>query len=308
MAPMTPPQMAAAGRNGDSVVAHLTPGEIQVPPQVQTPHLLNAIRAAFAHFGIGPQQFTAGSPQQSHNPATGAPEFNLLSAILPVAGAIGGSFIPGIGTVAGMGLGGALGGAAGGAMDGGGAQHILASAIGGGAGGALGGALMPAAGAASGAAGAAGAAGGAAGAAPAAGAGSVTTEAGLGVGAGAANPFAGGASSSASSLANPELGGSTGFTQAAGHLAGSPSFGSQIASLPWKAAAGAGIGSTVGGMMAPPTQGSALPPGFNTPMSPLNTQFGQLNGSGTTNAPTFQGYNPYAAATGSQPYTFYPKQ
>jgi hypothetical protein len=105
--------MAAQGRMGDSMMAHLTPGEVAVPPQVQTPELMRALQQAFGQAGVAPEQFTAGSPFSSTNPQTGAPEFSLWSALLPVLGAAAGSFIPGLGTAAGAALGGAAGGAAG---------------------------------------------------------------------------------------------------------------------------------------------------------------------------------------------------
>lgn len=111
------------GRYGDTIVAHLTPGEIAVPPQVQTPKVLATIKNAFEKQNVDPQQFTAGSPQSSMNPQTGIPEYNFLSAFLPMAlGIAGGAFMPGLmpalspmlaGSI-GTGLGGALGGILGG--------------------------------------------------------------------------------------------------------------------------------------------------------------------------------------------------
>lgn len=134
---MTPAQMAAQGRFGDAVVAHLTPGEVQVPPQIQTPHLMHVLQQAFAKAGVSPAQFTAGSPASSHNPATGAPEYSLLAALLPILGGAAGSFIPGLGTGLGAALGGGLGGAAGGLIDRTGGMNTALSALGGAAGGYL---------------------------------------------------------------------------------------------------------------------------------------------------------------------------
>lgn len=75
---MSPQELAALGRNGDSIIAHLTPGEIQVPPQVQTPQVLQTLQQAFAAKGAPLQNFIAQSPTESQNPATGQPEFGFL--------------------------------------------------------------------------------------------------------------------------------------------------------------------------------------------------------------------------------------
>lgn len=112
----TPQEMAQQGRFGDSMVAHLTPGEIEVPPQVQTPRVLAVLRQAFQKIGVPPSQFMAGSPAQKVNPSTGAPEFNLLGSILPILGdAVGAVLAPetaGLSIPAGAAIGGAAGGAA----------------------------------------------------------------------------------------------------------------------------------------------------------------------------------------------------
>lgn len=86
-----PQQLAAQGRGGDNMVAHLTPGEMMVPPQVQTHKVLATLDKAYKEKGVKPQQFTAGSPQSSTNPKTGMPEYNFLSAFLPAALGIAGA-------------------------------------------------------------------------------------------------------------------------------------------------------------------------------------------------------------------------
>jgi hypothetical protein len=129
-------EMAKMGRYGDSVLAHMTPGEMAVPPEVQTPQVMHALTNAFRSMGVSPQMFQAGSPNASTNPQTGANEFSILGALLPVLGAIGGSMImPGIGTA----IGGGLGGAAGGMYDKAGGMGTALEALGGAAGGFLGG-------------------------------------------------------------------------------------------------------------------------------------------------------------------------
>lgn len=148
---LTPDQLAALGRGGDSIAAHLTPGEIEVPPQVQTPKVLATLRQAFKEKGVQPQSFVAGSPSASHNPATGLPEYSFFSNLLPLAGGIAGSLLlgpefaglmgasPALGTA----LGGGLGTLAGGIASGQPWQQALMGGVGAGAGGYLLGHLFP---------------------------------------------------------------------------------------------------------------------------------------------------------------------
>ncbi|HKS74806.1 MAG TPA: hypothetical protein VJQ82_16495 [Terriglobales bacterium] len=146
----TPQQLAAQGRFGDTTVAHLTPGEIEIPPQVQTPKLLAAINQAFRKAHVSPAQFTAGSPASSVNPKTGMPEYNFLSAILPTLLGIGGSLLapelaPILGAsanVAGA-VGGGLGSFLGGKLAGESTQDALLGGALSGVGGYLGGKLFP---------------------------------------------------------------------------------------------------------------------------------------------------------------------
>lgn len=144
--------MASQGRGGDSMMAHLTPGEIAVPPEVQTPEVLAALNRAFAQVGANPTSFQAGNPDQKVNPETGAPEFGFFDILLPLGLGVAGSMLGGplIGaelgslgvgeTTAGI-LGGSLGGAAGSfagnAILGKPLDQSLASAAGGAAGSAL---------------------------------------------------------------------------------------------------------------------------------------------------------------------------
>lgn len=92
---------------GDTTVAHLTPGEVEVPPQVQTPKVLATIDKAFKDKKVDPQKFVAGSPKSSINPQTGMPEYNFWSSFLPMAMGIGGGLIGGpLGAAAGDAVGG----------------------------------------------------------------------------------------------------------------------------------------------------------------------------------------------------------
>jgi hypothetical protein len=91
------------GRFGDSMIAHMTPGEIAVPPELQTPQVLATLNTEYGKQGVSPQQFQAGNPQASVNPETGVQEFSFLSSILPIALAVAGNyFAPGIGSSLGM--------------------------------------------------------------------------------------------------------------------------------------------------------------------------------------------------------------
>lgn len=152
------PAAAGQGRGGDSMVAHMTPGEIAVPPQIQTPDVLTALNRAFASAGANPTSFQAGNPDQKVNPATGMPEFGFFDVALPLAlGAAGSMFLgpevlapflvdAGVGAstagILGGALGGGLGSFAGNAITGKPLDQSLASAAGGAAGSALFGGAM----------------------------------------------------------------------------------------------------------------------------------------------------------------------
>jgi hypothetical protein len=114
-------QAAAAGRGGDSMMAHMTPGEIAVPPEVQTPEVLAALNRAFAERGTSPNSYQAGNSEQKINPETGAPEFGFfdLNSLLPLALSIGGSALlgPEFGAaIEGLGVGADTAGIVGGAL------------------------------------------------------------------------------------------------------------------------------------------------------------------------------------------------
>ena len=69
---MPPPQAADMGRGGDTTVGHLTPGEVVVPVDLQTPQLMAALMEA-----LGPDfgRYQVGGDDDSINPQTGMPEF-----------------------------------------------------------------------------------------------------------------------------------------------------------------------------------------------------------------------------------------
>jgi len=69
--------MARYGRNGDTRMAHVAPGEVVVPQQVlaQRPQVARGLGMAFRDAGADPRRYVVGSGQNSINPVTGEPEF-----------------------------------------------------------------------------------------------------------------------------------------------------------------------------------------------------------------------------------------
>lgn len=76
--------MARYGRNGDTAMAHLTPGETVVPREVlqRNPQVARGLGRAFQDVGADPRRYVVGSGQNSINPMTGKPEF-FLDKIIP---------------------------------------------------------------------------------------------------------------------------------------------------------------------------------------------------------------------------------
>lgn len=99
-------EAAALGRMGDTTVVHMTPGEITVPKELQTPEMLATMQQEYGKMGLSPQQFTVGSSAASINPQTGMQEFSFWSSFLPiVGGVVGGIFGGPLGAGAGSALG-----------------------------------------------------------------------------------------------------------------------------------------------------------------------------------------------------------
>ena len=87
--------MAAMGRNGDTQLAHVSPGEMMVPRQVldNNPRLNSGINSAIMDMGGDPNRYRVGNQDNSVNPMTGQPEFfwtELLSFIKPILGSAAG--------------------------------------------------------------------------------------------------------------------------------------------------------------------------------------------------------------------------
>ena len=71
-------RLAAMGRGGDALIAHMTPGELVVPGDIlnQNPEVQEMIFAEMRLAGIeNPEQYIVGSEANSINPETGLPEF-----------------------------------------------------------------------------------------------------------------------------------------------------------------------------------------------------------------------------------------
>lgn len=71
-----PDELEAEGRETDTIVGHLTPGEVVIPLELlNDPNLSSALQGAFQSIGADMAQFTVGSEANSINPETGYPEF-----------------------------------------------------------------------------------------------------------------------------------------------------------------------------------------------------------------------------------------
>lgn len=64
---------ARKGRGGDSIMGHLAPGEMVVPPQIlnKYPKLRSALASAFMENKVDPRRYLVGSKANSINPDTG---------------------------------------------------------------------------------------------------------------------------------------------------------------------------------------------------------------------------------------------
>lgn len=317
-----PQELAALGRNGDSVIAHLTPGELTVPPQVQTPKVLATLRQAFAAAGVPQQNFVAGSPQSSVNPQTGMPEYSLWSSILPAALGIGaGIFAPELLPALSPELAGAIGSgvgtAAGGMLTGQNGEQALLSGLGAGAGGYAAGSLMG--GGSSAAASAAGNAGGSGSASTLSP--ELQTQFAQGMG---SNPGAGlNVGDLTKGLTYAPMGGESMGSVAAGAGAASASppglmnlYGALPGNAPFSPAKaigstiGASLGASLAGGPAPSPQdaNANLNAGFNKPYAMPTKSYQDLLGQNSYSGPSanFSGFNPSTYKTNA--FNFFPAQ
>jgi hypothetical protein len=105
--------LQSAGTGEDTILAHLTPGEVILDPRFfEDPKFEAEVERKFRETGLDPEAYTAGSGIANLNVETGVPEYGffkkigkklkkVVKKVAPIA-----SFIPGVGTA----LGGVLGG------------------------------------------------------------------------------------------------------------------------------------------------------------------------------------------------------
>ncbi len=128
-----------AGRGTDTVMGHLSLGEIVIPRAMQDdPRVMEFLQAAFDAMGADINEFTVGHEANKINPETGYPEFgfgSFLKKAFKFAAPIAASYFGGplLGSALGSATaGGALAGAAGGVLSGGGLKGaLLGGAVGG---------------------------------------------------------------------------------------------------------------------------------------------------------------------------------
>jgi len=96
-------ELAEHGRGADSDLAHVTPGELVLPPEFlqSNPELTQAIFSEMRQDGIDPDEYIVGFPQEG-NPDTGLDEFGFFKSVkkigkkvLPVAIGAGTSYLTG---------------------------------------------------------------------------------------------------------------------------------------------------------------------------------------------------------------------
>lgn len=137
------------GRGGDTVLAHMSLGEVVIPRAfMEDPEVRQFVEALFQSGGADIREFTVGDPANKINPETGYAEFGFFSKVFKVfkrAAPIIASFAApylapalGITSLAGTAALGAGLGAAGGAVSGGGLKGALIGAATGGVGSYLG--------------------------------------------------------------------------------------------------------------------------------------------------------------------------
>lgn len=133
-------QLADAGQGGDTIIAHLTIGEMVIPAELlnNSQELQAVLQKVFQEAGIDPNEFVVGSESQKINPETGHPQFfslgkmfkKVFKFVKPAIGAavgiatgnplLGAAIGGGLGATGGGGLKGALLGGVGSYLGGGG--------------------------------------------------------------------------------------------------------------------------------------------------------------------------------------------
>jgi len=103
--------LAAQGRNGDTMLSHLTAGETIIPQEIldKNPNLRKDLQNAFDYEEVPMDQYVVGSGVMSINPETGLPEFGWLSKTWKSVRKTVKKAGPVIGTVIGAMIGGPIG-------------------------------------------------------------------------------------------------------------------------------------------------------------------------------------------------------
>ena len=85
-------KLAGYGREGDTALAHVAPGETVIPMEVfeADPELKNRLFAQMQDMGLEPERYIVGSELNSINPTTGQPEFFLKKIFKGVKKAVKG--------------------------------------------------------------------------------------------------------------------------------------------------------------------------------------------------------------------------
>ena len=75
-------ELAGAGRGGDSMLAHLTPGEVVLPlGMMDDPEFERAVENRFNQLDLNPEEYVAGLGIASLNPITGLEEFGFFKKL-----------------------------------------------------------------------------------------------------------------------------------------------------------------------------------------------------------------------------------
>ena len=108
--------LAIHGRHGDTLIGHLSTGEMVLPrPIANDPILKRELFNAFERHELNPNQYSVGHYENSLNPITGVPEFGFFKKIGKSIKKAAGT----IGTVVGLAVGGPMGATIGGGIGGG---------------------------------------------------------------------------------------------------------------------------------------------------------------------------------------------
>lgn len=113
---------AESGRGGDTVMAHMSLGELVIPRAfLDDPQVMEQMKALFEQAGVNINQYIVGDEANSINPETGYPEFGFFKSIGKIfksVAPIAVSLIPGVGPLAGAALGAGMGALGGGGLKG----------------------------------------------------------------------------------------------------------------------------------------------------------------------------------------------